>query len=328
MIGLGLCITVVLLIWAFRDVSLGEILQQLSGAAWPWFGLAWLAYMGVLALRAWRWGTLLSAAGPFGRWRARFAATLIGFGASSVLPLHAGEFIRPAVLFQTDAVPVESSLGTIVVERFLDVGAVFAILLAVLWSGAIPRLPLAVDFGLSAIGVGLIAIWLVLMAGAFAPQRIADSVGRVAGAIGMGRWQAMLVVRIARLFEGLGALRSVSHCIVALGQTLLAWLLNAVTYWAVLVGFGLLSPGFAGALFVQSVTALAIALPSTPGYVGPFEAGVRGGLDVFGIPGEPSIAAALVLRIIMYGTLPIIAVILVVGLGVKIRQMGDGHRAD
>ena len=314
---IGTAITVVLLSWALRDVSLWDVGQQLRHSQWQWLVVGWLAYMAVYVLRACRWGTLLKTVGNTGRWRSRFDATLIGFGASSPLPAHAGELIRPIILNRLDQVPMEASLGTILVERLLDVGVVFILLLVPLWLGILPDHPALADLGLTTIGGIIILVWLMLLVGAQRPKAIAQFLGVMTTWVGLGRFQSRLTAWSCKFLSGLGALRSPRQSLIALVQTVIIWLLNGITYWAGLVAFGILSPGFLGALFVQSSTALAIALPSTPGYIGPFEAGIRGSLDIFNIPGELSIACAVALRLIMYGTIPVIAAVLALHLGLS-----------
>ena len=313
---IGTTITVVLLSWALRGVSLWEVGQQLRHTQWQWLVVGWLAYIATYVLRACRWGTLLKTVGNTGRWRSRFDATLIGFGASSLLPAHAGELIRPIILNRLDQVSVEVSLGTILVERLLDVGVVFILLLVPLWF-VLPDHPALADLGLTTIGGIIILVWLMLLIGAQRPKAIAHSLGVLTTWGGLGRFQARLTDWSCKFLSGLGALRSPRQSLIALAQTVVIWLLNGVTYWAGLAAFGIIAPGFLGALFVQSSTALAIALPSTPGYIGPFEAGIRGSLDIFDIPGELSIACAIALRLIMYGTIPVLAGLLALRLGLS-----------
>lgn len=314
---IGTVITVVLLSWALRDVSVREVGQQLRHVQWQWLIIGWMVYIATYGVRACRWGTLLKTVGKAGRWRSRLDATLIGFGASSLLPAHAGELIRPVILNRLDQVPMESSLGTILVERLLDVGVVFILLLVPLWLGVLPDHPALADLGLTTIGGIILSIWLLLLIGAQRPKAIAHFLGGLTLWIGLGRFQDPLTDWSCKFLTGLGALRSPRQSLISLGQTVIIWLLNGITYWAGLEAFDIVSPGFLGALFVQSSTALAIALPSTPGYIGPFEAGIRGSLDIFGIPGELSIACAVALRLIMYGTIPVLAGLLALRLGLS-----------
>lgn len=133
--------------------------------------------------------------------------------------------------------------------------------------------------------------------------------------LNLQRLQPQMVNSLDRFLQGLRALNHPQRSLIVLMVTAIGWGLNAMTYWTGLLAFGIHTPGFLGALFTQSATALAIALPSTPGYVGPFEAGIRFALGLYGISSDVTIAYALVLRVLMYVTIPCIALIVVARLG-------------
>lgn len=312
-LALATAVTVILLSWVLRDASLPLVWQILQQAKLQWIVVAWLAYLAVFWVRAWRWGTLLSARHPPGRFRSRLHAALIGFGASSILPGHAGEFIRSALLYRFDRVPVAASIGTIVVERLLDIGVVFLLLLLPLvWGGQ----SLPIDrFNLMWIGGIILLVWGLLLISASLPTRIAAQTGRICCWLGLGRFQQRIVHSVHQLLSGLDGLRQPQRTLFALLQTLGSWGLNAITYWASLKALGIESPGIWGAIFTQSATAFAIVLPSSPGYIGPFEAGIHYALGLYNVSAEQSIACALLLRFLMYVTIPIIAVLLMLSLG-------------
>ncbi len=60
------------------------------------------------------------------------------------------------------------------------------------------------------------------------------------------------------------------------------WLVSAASFYAMFSAFDIdVSPG--GALLLQSAMAFGIAVPSTPGYFGPFEAAIVAVLGLFGV---------------------------------------------
>jgi glycosyltransferase 2 family protein len=306
-LALGTAFTVVLLSWALRGVSLEAVWRALQQARWEWLFLGWLAYLASYWVRAWRWGTLLSATCHPGRFRNRLVAIFIGFGANSVLPAYAGEFVRAGAIFRLDRVPMGAAVGSIFAERLLDIGVVFFFLLLPLWLGALPLHPSLNGLPLGWIGAIIILLWTVFLIGASFPGQIAQRVASICQVLGFSRFQARIISTITGFLEGLSALKQPRQSLMALIETGLVWGLNALTYWAGFVAFGLMTPSWPGALFTQSVTALAIAIPSTPGAVGPLEAGIRFSLSVYSIPIDIIIAYAITMRFIVYITIPIIA---------------------
>lgn len=314
---LGTTVTIVLLSWALRDVSFTAVWNALKSAQPGWLFLGWLAYIASYWVRSRRWGTLLEASCHPGRFKIRLCATFIGFGASCILPAQAGEFIRPAILFRFDRVPFATAFGSIFVERLLDVGVVLVFLLIPLWSGTIPQSSAINGFAIGGIAFVLILVWGTFLIAASFPNPVAQLAGKIAQKVGLGRFQSKIESVVVKFLGGLSALRQPKRTITALVETFCIWGLNGITYWAGLLAFGIATPGFLGALFIQSSTALAIALPSTPGYIGPFEAGIRFGLSFYSIDGGTVIAFAIALRFLMMVTIPIIALAIATKLGLS-----------
>jgi glycosyltransferase 2 family protein len=319
-LGIGTALTIILLAWAFRDVSFAAVWQAFQQANWGWMGLGWVAYLLSYGVRARRWQTLMSATDRQGRFQTYLAATFVGFGASSVLPGYAGEVIRAAIPARLDRVPFEAAFGSIFAERILDLGVVFLYLLLPIWGNALPAGALH-HLPLGWVGAAILLTWLCLLGLASVPQFVVRLVAKLCQLLGLGRFQTQLVTSVQHFLDGLGALRQPRLSAIALLETMLIWGLNAVTYWAGLLAFGMVAPapapGFPGALFIQSATALAIILPSTPGYVGAFEAGIRFALGLYRVPIDLILAYALALRAVMFIATPLIGLAVGVKLGLS-----------
>jgi uncharacterized protein (TIRG00374 family) len=312
---LGVTITITLLSWALRDVSWVAVWDVLKQAKWNWLILGWLAYLTSYCVRAKRWGTLLSATCDPGRYRTRLAGVFIGFGANSVLPAFMGEVLRATVPARLDKVPFGVAMGSVFAERLLDVGVVFLFLLIPLWVSVslshsnLSHLPL-VEFGIL-----IVVVWLAFLIGATFPDQVGRSVGWLSQSTGLKRYKPRITAIITDFLGGLSALKNPRRSLTALVETIIIWGLNSITFWTGLIAFGLASPGYLGSLFIQSVSALSITIPSTPGYVGPFEAGIRFALSIYNVPTDTAIAYGIALRFIMLVTIPVIAGIIMLQLG-------------
>lgn len=312
-LSIGTAVTVVLLAWAMRGVSIAAVGQALQRADWAWLLLGWLAYLVSYVLRAWRWRFLLgeAAQGPF---RTYLAATFIGFGASSFLPSYSGEVIRAMIPARLNQVAFEAAFGSIFAERLLDLGVVFLFLLLPYSLGALPDSALNA-VSLSWIGAAIMLIWILMVVAVSLPQLLLQIAVNLCRQLKLQRFQSQVSNGLAQFLQGLQALTQPRRSLMALIATVAIWGLNAITYWAGLLAFKITAPGFLGALFTQSATALAIILPATPGNIGPFEASLRFSLSLYGVSSDSTIAYALALRFLMYVTIPCIALILVACLG-------------
>ncbi len=306
-------VTVGLLAWSLRDLSLPALGEVLSRANYGWLVVALGAYIAMFALRAWRWGLLLAAQCGPGRWRDRFNAFFVGYATNSVLPASAGEVVRAVLLNRWAKVPLEPALGSVLGEKLMDVLVVFVILLALLSQQ--PQLSANLPLGLlgAVIGMSCALFWLL----ARYPRTITSFVGKAMQKVGLGRWRNPVEHRLVGLLSGLSIFRQPGQFLIALGVTFLSWAVNGITYWAVLLALGITAPGWIGSLITQSLAAFAIALPSSPGFVGPFEAAVRFGLNLYQVAGAEAIAAALLLRLVMYVLAPLLGLLLALHLGLS-----------
>ena len=95
---LGIALSVLLLVWTLRDVSLNEVYTHLMASNLPLFILSAVTATLIYPLRARRWRIILSPVAPelpFGMlWR----ATAVGMMVNNVVPARAGGAPAPAAL--------------------------------------------------------------------------------------------------------------------------------------------------------------------------------------------------------------------------------------
>ncbi len=296
----GVVVTVALLAWTLHGVSWSAVGHAVAGAHPGWLLLGVLTLAPVFALRARRWGTLLSASGDPGPFAARHAAVWIGYAGNCLLPASAGEIARVGALRATAGVAPGAAFGAIVAERMLDAVVVFLLLL---W----PWTAVASDAGLTAFHVTLLGGTLLagavgLFIAAHRAPAFARLAGRIAAAVGLAKAAPRVERLVGSLLGGLAALRRPRLFARAFAETVLLWVCNAGLYWAVLLALGLDGPGLPGAVLVLSLTAFSMALPSTPGFFGPYEAAVRVALAPFAIAHGSVVACALTLHLLIFGT--------------------------
>lgn len=266
-VWLGLAVSLVFLYVAFRGQDLGQIRDALGRANY-WYLLPGLGlyFLGV-AVRSVRWSSLLGAVRRLAA-RELFPIIVIGYMANNILPLRAGEFVRVYALSNRTTVPKTAALATIAVERILD-GLTMLIFMLV------ASLSIALTAQLQHLGLVASAIFGALLTGLVlittersrrvilrrVLPRLPNRLGIPAGHL------------IHSFLQGLGILRRRQDMLIAALTSLSAWLLEASMYALIAHGFGLgISP--AAILLVTAVANLATLIPASPGYVGPFEAGI------------------------------------------------------
>jgi uncharacterized protein (TIRG00374 family) len=285
--ALGLIITIVLLWWVLRDVSPAEVLRELRDAD-PWLlaGAVAVATFSFV-LRAVRWRVLLLPAYPGSRFDPRFGAVCIGFTVNNLLPARLGEFARAYALSRSEEIGLGASLASVVVERILD-GLVLAFFLFVTIS--LPEFPLGEGTSATIVrrtanvaAVGFAGAFAVLWLMARRPQAAVGLFERMFGRLVGQRLLHSAIPVLSSFIAGLGALRDTAVFFRALVWSVIVWLWLSASIWLGLLAFDITGPGLAGAIFLQTLIAFAVAAPSSPGFFGLFEAATRVGLGIWAV---------------------------------------------
>jgi glycosyltransferase 2 family protein len=290
----GTALSLLLLWWALRGVAVDEVAREI-GRADPWLLLlAILIATAGFAVRALRWRILLLPVHPGIAFRPRFAATAIGFAANNLLPARVGEFARAWSLSRLSPIGPAAAFGSLVVERILD--ALIVVLLLFL-AMASPQFPAGRIAGIDPRTGALWLAGIMTVGGVFLfllvtrPERTVRRVERLALRLPAGV-QRPLVDALNSFLTGLAVLRSPRLFVLSLAWAVGQWLFLALSFLAGFRAFGLDEVGYTAALFLQSLIGLAVAIPSSPGFFGPFEAASRVGLGLWGIPPDRAISFA------------------------------------
>jgi len=283
----GILVTVALIWWTIRDVPVSSLLAHVQQAKLEWLAAAAALAIATILLRVPRWRSVLRQFDgvPSG---ALYHAAVLGLFGNSLLPARSGEIVRAYALSKLAPVPVGAALGSIALERMLDVLAIAALaLLGVVVEGGsasvgstLPIRHVAWLTGgatLVIVGTGLLLHWRPR-----AMQWIARSL------LSPHRTRSLAGL-VGRVSAGLAAARSPRLMISLLAWSFLIWGINATAFWMGFVAFNIHVP-WTAAVVLQGAVALGIALPSSPGFFGPFEAATRVALAAYGV--TPVAAAA------------------------------------
>jgi uncharacterized protein (TIRG00374 family) len=99
--------------------------------------------------------------------------------------------------------------------------------------------------------------------------------------------------------EGLSVMRNRRDSLMAFLLSLLAWIGESAAYYFVMRAFGLDLPVYVGVM-LMAVINLGIMIPSSPGYIGPFEFFGVGTLLLFGVDKSASLPCILVIHSLVW----------------------------
>lgn len=288
---LGLAISLVFLFWLAGQVQdVGRVWEAMRRAEYIYVLPAVLVYFAGVWVRSVRWHFLLKPVKAVSSKRL-FPVVVIGYMANNILPARIGEFVRAYVLGERESVSKSATLATIVVERICDGLALLTFMLVV---------GLVVPFGdtlrqlvwvTAALFLGLLLTVAVLAARMDWAEALTATVLRPVPS----RYRAPLGRMAAAGLTGLTAMRSARAVIVVYGLSLLAWLCEAGMYYLIAQGFfpGI---GLPVMLLTVAVANVGAMIPSSPGYVGTFDALAVFTLGLFGVGGEAALGYTVVLH--------------------------------
>ncbi len=248
-------------------------------------------YMG-FPMRGLRWSILLRGTGIRVPVKDSTEIILLSWLVNCVVPAKLGDVYRAYLLKINSTASLSRTFGTVFIERVLDLFAIALLGIAAGFWSFRDGLPVSIQivFGVALVVVTILAIGLftmrnfgrrIIVALPFLPHQVLELYDRfeegVFGALGM------------RQLPILGLL------------TGLIWMTEGLRLFFVIqaLGFGDVSVGLSGAIFVALVGSLLTAVPLSPAGLGIVEAGVVGVLTVaYGVPLPEATAIALLDRVI------------------------------
>lgn len=291
-LAVALVLAAVLLYFAFRGVSWGELYQRLRYARLEVLVLVMVAFTCSYFCRGLRWGVLLSAVGRLPTLTV-FWATATGYLGNSFLPARAGELIRSAMLARSTGVDVGYVLATAVTERVLDAGVL--VLIGVVALTAVGELPAWLSSSMQVMAVA----GALGLTGLFCVPRLEPLIRVVVARLPFGARRARVDGLVAKFLLGLRSFQDPARAAKFLGLTAVIWTIDTTA--AIVCARGLdttLLPQQAALLI--AALGLASAAPSTPGFVGVYQFVTVSVLALFGIAQGEALAFILVFQGLTY----------------------------
>ncbi len=258
----GVALSLVFLGLALRHVEWSGVWLSWRGARIDLLLLGTGLLIASWGIAALRWRVLLTGVAGL-RIRDTFAFIMIGYLANSVLPLRLGDLARASLIGRKKEAGISRALGSIAIERLMDVLMLVALTLGLMRVLAIPAPIQAGLTGMVTIGlIGLVGLMVVslnrshlpkltLWLARIMPHKLADRVLTLLGNFSSG---ADVLHRPAGFLA-----------VVALSAGV--WLTAGLGTLAWVTAFHLPVPWYAG-FFVLVMVNLGSAIPSSPGYIG------------------------------------------------------------
>lgn len=288
---LGILVSALFLYFALAGLKLDEVWQNIKTARYIWLVPGVLVYFLAVWGRTWRWHYLLASMQKV-RITTLFPIVVIGYMGNNIYPARAGEILRAYILKCREGISISSSLATILVERVFD-GVVMLFFVFV----SLPLSPMAPHLRHLVIWSSI--LFFGILGGVFL---VAAKIEKAKALYRRGvekllpdRFQAKVESLLDKFMEGLEGLRRPQDVLMVFLISIFIWLMETTKYWFVMHGFEFRVP-FYVLMLMTAVVNLATTLPSSPGYIGTFDAPGIKILVQFGVPGPTAAGYTLVLH--------------------------------
>lgn len=320
-------LTILFLYLFLRHANLDDVWRILKSTDPRWLAVALLINFSAILFRTVRWRVLLDPDHPPPLY-ATFFATTVGYMLSTILPIRASDVARPALLARRTNLRFSGALGTVLMERVVDLYAILLLFIVFAirrWNDfSQNRLFFIVKAGAIASAVLLAALTaLILGLRYFRPgiRRLHELIGRIMPLRFRESWMFFFdrFVQTLRIADHPRAFAKVLLCTAGIWFCLTSQFIFTV--------LALHHPlPWDSCIFVSGITTVGLAIP-TPGGVGGFHKACQLVLtNFYGFDIDSSVATALLFHVV--GTLPVLVtgLVLFAGEGLRWADVKKGMR--
>ena len=293
--------TLVFVIAVLWSVDLQKAKQALQNASWIYFVPMFALYGVGHLLRTFRLWTLLERQN--GNFFQYLSINTIGFLGINVIPLRLGEFLRPYLFHEKLHIPWTRSLSALFLERLLDVGMLFLLLLGVSFGVDVSNTGIFIQ-DINVLEVGQRGSGFILIFGSIIGIFV----------VFFGKYLHPLFLRLPKGAQLVGILQSIQsgfqtlfanpkQAIFLIGISMFIWLCTIFAVQFALMAFQSsgMPHSFMVAWTVWTIILAGMTAVPTPGFFGIYELSAYGALSLWQVDESLSKTFALLLHLGQFG---------------------------
>lgn len=264
--------------WVLHDFHIVQALRELAHVDWKWVLVGMFFDVLSYGAQALRWKWLLH---PFGKVKVTHAvrAVFAGLFANLIFPLRPGEVLRSYLLSNSEEISLGKVLGSVGVERLVDLIIAVASLAVVSLMVDLSHFRKVADT-LAIVTLVLLAVVVIVIY--YLEVKLAKDPN-------FGAAPRQLPGRLMGALLGLHSMGTAVSFYPAVLASLLMPFCQVLGLWAMMTAYGLKLPAtghsmpFLAAIVVLLVINLGVSLPNAPANVGSYQFFCVLGLSVFGV---------------------------------------------
>ncbi len=325
-VWLGILISGGFLYLFARQIDYAHIWEAFKSVNYYYLLLAGALQLLTLLIRSERWRYIIEPIKKISGY-SMFTATSIGFMSNYIFPARMGEVIKAYVIGNREKISKSSSFATVVVERVFDGFSVLLFLILVVMFYPFPESfyqnPYLHPHKLKIAGVVLSGVYILILGGLLVMTHHYD---RVVKFLDNRRkpdsselWDKLIHV-INSFSQGLESLKGGRH----LGRILLlSFMIWGVIFVSIYVAYQAfeLQLSFFSAVLITVIIAAAVAIPSSPGFIGTFHFACAGGLILLGVETSKANSFAILVHAVIIIPVIILGLVFAAREGINLKQL-------
>jgi len=318
-VWLGIIFSLLCLAAIFYFIRPQEIIEALKTARYGYLLLSAAAIVLFMYIRAIRWRFMLNNDAPI---MTVFHIQNIGYLVSTLLPLRLGDVARSVLIGSVPPITISRGISTMVVERVLDM--LFIVTLLPFTLASVDHLPEWMRAGALVSGITAITAIIILVIAANQRALVERMVTWTLDYFPFMNTKAW-VSRADNFLAGLDSLTRLKDGTILLLLSAVTWIPIIIAYYTTLLAVNI-EATLVMAAFVVCAAALSVALPSSPGQIGVFHAGVITALQVWDQPEAASASFACLYHALNSAILITLGIIGIFSTGATFRQVVESTR--
>jgi uncharacterized protein (TIRG00374 family) len=292
----GIAISLCLIYLVVRQVDVANISQALLQTSLFWLLFALALYWAEIALRIHRWKRILISVDTTIRYSSISNSFCVSAAANNIFPFRLGDILRAHLVGIQNNLSRYSLMGTIVLEKLIDVAAV---LLLTCWgafgvlsqTGAMSRVGLAFLMG----GVSMVVLGGIYL---LTKKRFLSN-----------KLVSFFHARLGHFKKGFGILLKPKHLSLVIVETILIWAFNTLAVWTIIQSLGV-SLSTSEVLLLEGIIGLAAAIPSAPAGIGTLQYAFLLTFGMMHLDKSVGVAASLLVQGVLLGSITLVGVLI------------------
>lgn len=284
---------ILIVLW---QIDIHVLLQLFQRTSVLWLLISLLLYWAEILLRILRWKRILSSVDSTISYTSISNSFCVCAAANNIFPFRLGDILRAHLVGIQRNISRYSLMGTIVLEKLIDVGVV---LLLTCWgafgvlqqTGAMSKVGMAFLIGCMVIVV-LAAIYLVTK-NRFLSNKLV----------------LFFRERLGHFKKGFGILLKPKILSLVIVETILIWALNTLAIWTIIQSLGI-SLSTPEVLLLEGIMGLAAAIPSAPAGIGTMQYAFFLTFGMIHLDKSVGVAASLLVQGVLLGSITLVGVLI------------------